>query len=284
MYRVSDNSRFLAALVVAVAAHAALLAGIDFRGFAPSETAPPITITLAGYPQSTPAITPDPVEPPTAQAAFHATDTKGSVATDGGCCMGGRRGLGPEAEPVPSEREVPDTAMGRSEPLPETPPPPLAVEPKSPATIPVSRPFAGKTAVDLARDIAALDRTDAAPADPTQRVRRLLAGATTTPEFAYYLEAWRRKVERIGNLNYPREARSRGLSGSLRLLVTITADGALRDVRVLETSGHSTLDEAAVHIVRLAAPYAPFSPKMRASTDLLEIERTWHFRNSRYSS
>ena len=169
-------------------------------------------------------------------------------------------------------------------PQPEPPPPPLDVKPRSPALAPVSRPLAGKSVVDLARDIAALDRTDAAPADPTQRVRRLLAGANTTPEFAYYLEAWRRKVERIGNLNYPSEARSRRLSGSLRLLVTITADGALRDVRVLETSGHSTLDEAAVHIVRLAAPYAPFSPKMRASTDLIEIERTWHFRNSRYSS
>ena len=241
MYRVSDNSRFLAALAIAVAAHAALLASIDFPGFAPRETARAVSITLAGYQQpTTPAVTPGPVEP--------------------------------SATPAPPA------------PTPETPPPPLNVEPPSPAPAAVSRPFAGKTAVDLARDIAALDRADAARADPTQRVRRLLAGATTTPEFAYYLEAWRRKVERIGNLNYPREARSRGLSGSLRLLVTITADGALRDVRVLETSGHLTLDEAAVHIVRLAAPYAPFSPRMRASTDLLEIERTWHFRNSRYSS
>lgn len=241
MYRVSDNSRFVAALAVAVAAHAALLAGIDFPDFAPPQTAPSITITLAGYQQpATPVITPDPVEPPATPAA-----------------------------PAPR---------------PETPRPALPVEPQGPAPAPVRRSLAGKTAIDLARDIAALNRTDAARADPTQRVRRLLAGAATTPEFAYYLEAWRRKVERIGNLNYPHEARSRGLSGSLRLLVTITADGALRDVRVLETSGHRMLDEAAVHIVRLAAPYAPFSPKMRASTDLLEIERMWHFRNSRYSS
>lgn len=239
MYRVSDNSRFVAALAIAAAAHAALLASIDFPGFAPRETAPSVTITLTGYQQPTTApVTPDPVEPKAPPAA----------------------------------------------PEPETPPAPPAREPPSPAPAPVSRPLAGRTAVDLARDIAALDRTDTARANPTQRVRRLLAGATTTPEFSYYLEAWRRKVERIGNLNYPREARSRGLSGSLRLLVTISADGALRDVRVLETSGHPTLDEAAVHIVRLAAPYAPFSPKMRASTDLLEIERTWHFRNSRYSS
>ena len=240
MYQVSDNSRFLAALAVAVAVHVGLLAGIDLPRYAPPVTPPSITITLLGYQQPTTQVaTPDPVEQPASPAA-----------------------------PAPP---------------PEPPPRPITVDPPSPAT-PVSRPLAGKSVADLARDIAALDARVPAGGDPTLRVRRLLAGTTTTPEFAYYLDAWRRKVERIGNLNYPREARARGLNGSLRLLVTITANGALHDVRVLETSGHRVLDEAALHIVRLAAPYAPFSPKMRATTDLLEIERTWHFRNSRYSS
>ena len=241
MHRVSDNSRFVVALVVAMVAHAVLLSAIDFPRFAPPETAPSVTITLAGYRQ-----------PPTPTASL---------------------------DPV-LESDVPAALATPS----ETPPPPIAVDPPSPATVPARRPFAGRTVADLARDIAAFDRAPTTRPDSTQRVRRLLAGTTTAPEFAYYLDAWRRKVERIGNLNYPREARSRGLNGSLRLLVTIAADGALHDVRVLETSGHRTLDEAALHIVRLAAPYAPFSPKMRATTDLLEIERTWHFRNSRYSS
>lgn len=240
MYPVSDNSRFLAALAVAVAVHVGLLAGIDLPRYAPPETPPSITITLLGYQQSTTQVaTPDPVEQPASPAA-----------------------------PAPS---------------PEPPPRPITVEPPSPAT-PVSRPLAGKSVADLARDIAALDARVTGGPDQTLRVRRLLAGTTAAPEFAYYLEAWRRKVERIGNLNYPSEARARSLNGSLRLLVTITADGALHEVRVLETSGHRVLDEAALHIVRLAAPYAPFSPKMRTTTDLLEIERTWHFRNSRYSS
>ena len=240
MYQASSNSRFVAALAVAAAAHAALLAGIDFPRHAPPETTHSIAISLLGYQQGTTrAASPDPVPQPVAPAA--------------------------PATP------------------PETSPPPAAVDPPRPATPPI-RPLAGRSVADLARDIVALDARATAHPEPTQRVRRLLAGTTTAPEFAYYLEAWRRKVERIGNLNYPREARSRGLSGSLRLLVTITADGALRDVRLLESSGHRMLDEAALHIVRLAAPYAPFSPKMRATTDLLEIERTWHFRNSRYSS
>lgn len=103
-------------------------------------------------------------------------------------------------------------------------------------------------------------------------------------DFAYYLDAWRRKVERIGQLNYPAEAKAKGLAGTLRLRVSIAADGALNDVRVLEGSGHAVLDAAALRIVRLAAPYAPFSPTMRAATRVLEIERTWQFRNSRLSA
>ena len=64
----------------------------------------------------------------------------------------------------------------------------------------------------------------------------------------------------------------------MTLLVTIRPDGSLHDVRVLQTSGHSVLDEAALRIVRLAAPYSPFPVDMRQSTDLLEIVRSWQFR------
>ena len=109
------------------------------------------------------------------------------------------------------------------------------------------------------------------------RVRRIVEGRTQTAEDTWYLESWRRKVERIGRLNYPEQARSNRLYGSLRLLVAIEPDGTLRDVQIVESSGHRVLDEAAVRIVRLAAPYAPFPPGMREHTDVLEIVRTWRF-------
>ena len=90
--------------------------------------------------------------------------------------------------------------------------------------------------------------------------------------------------ERIGNLNYPDEARRQRIYGSLRLLVTINRDGTLYEVQVLESSGHSVLDQAAMRIVRLAAPYAPFSGDL-AEFDRLEIIRTWRFeRGDRLSS
>ena len=112
------------------------------------------------------------------------------------------------------------------------------------------------------------------------RVKRITSLSTAASADAFYLNSWRRKIEKIGNLNYPVEARKRKLYGSLRLLVAIEADGSLRRVKILESSGHKMLDDAAVRIVRLAAPFAPFPDELRATTDLLEIIRTWQFRKN----
>ncbi len=96
--------------------------------------------------------------------------------------------------------------------------------------------------------------------------------------FAAYLDAWRAKVEEIGNLNYPEEALRRNLSGSLLLDVAINADGTLNSVRVLRSSGHKVLDDAAVRIVRLAAPFPPLPEAIRRDTDILHIPRVWRFK------
>ena len=136
--------------------------------------------------------------------------------------------------------------------------------------------MAGKSALQLARALAAGLADEPAPAADGRVLR--LTDAPTRPDFAYYLQAWRRQVERVGKLNYPGEARRRKLTGSLRLLVVIHADGGLAEARLVESSGHAVLDEAALRIVRLAAPYAPFPPRIAAQADILEIERTWRFR------
>lgn len=94
---------------------------------------------------------------------------------------------------------------------------------------------------------------------------------------AAYEESWREKVERIGNLNYPEEARRRRLTGALILDVAIRPDGSLASVKVQRSSGNRVLDEGALRIVRLAAPFAPFSESMRKRMDLLHIVRTWQF-------
>ncbi len=112
------------------------------------------------------------------------------------------------------------------------------------------------------------------------RIKRLTSLSTKSSADAYYLNSWRRKIEKIGNLNYPRQASRQNLFGSLRLMVAIRPDGSLKEVKLLETSGHQVLDDAAIHIVRLAAPFAPFPDELRQTTDVLEVIRTWQFRKN----
>ena len=98
---------------------------------------------------------------------------------------------------------------------------------------------------------------------------------------AQYLEDWRIKVERIGNLNYPIEARRQKVFGSLRLSVAINADGSLGPIEVSQSSGHRILDAAAMRIVKLAAPYPPIPGDiLKEYKDGIYITRTWTFTSS----
>ena len=108
------------------------------------------------------------------------------------------------------------------------------------------------------------------------KIHRLSAASTMRDKGAWYKEDWRKKIERIGNLNYPEEARRQQIYGSLRMMVSINRDGSLYEVLVLESSGQPLLDQAAQRIVRLAAPFAPFTGDL-SDIDRLEIIRTWKF-------
>lgn len=110
-----------------------------------------------------------------------------------------------------------------------------------------------------------------------KRPRKQFLGANASEyRFAQYEEEWRNKVERVGTLNYPPEARGK-LYGNLRLEVTIRPDGSVDQVRLERSSGLKVLDDAAFRIVRMAAPYGAFPPNIRKDTDLLVITRTWFF-------
>lgn len=111
-----------------------------------------------------------------------------------------------------------------------------------------------------------------------ERPRRKFVGSRAREDrFAFYVEAWRQKVERIGNLNYPEAAKTQKLYGRLRMTVSILADGSIEAIEINESSGFKVLDDAAKRIVELAAPYAPFPEEIRKDTDILGITRTWTF-------
>lgn len=107
--------------------------------------------------------------------------------------------------------------------------------------------------------------------------QRYITASTREYSAAAYMESWRRTVERIGNINYPEEARRQGLTGSLILDVSIRPDGSIQAIRVARSSGKKVLDDAAVRIVELAGPFAPLPADIRKDTDILHIIRTWQF-------
>ena len=110
-----------------------------------------------------------------------------------------------------------------------------------------------------------------------KRPRKKFIGARAEEyRFAQYEEDWRSKVERVGTLNYPAEARGK-IYGSLRLTVTLKPDGTVDSIELDRSSGLKVLDAAAFKIVKLATPFAVFPPDIRRDTDLLVITRTWFF-------
>ena len=106
--------------------------------------------------------------------------------------------------------------------------------------------------------------------------RKYISANTKEYEFAAYMRAWVARIERIGNLNYPDEARRQQMHGQLVLTVGLTRDGHVKSIDVIQSSGHKVLDDAATRIVHLAEPF-PALPEDKEKIDELYISRTWQF-------
>lgn len=112
-----------------------------------------------------------------------------------------------------------------------------------------------------------------------KRPRKVYIDSASTVEVAYaaYMHGWFNRIERVGNLNYPNEARLRHVHGDLLLTVGIDRDGAVKSIELVRSSGQPLLDQAAMRIVRLAAPFPPLPKDAKANGDELYITRTWEF-------
>ena len=190
------------------------------------------------------------------------------------------------AEPVPPQEIEPV-----AEPEPASPPEQetveqLAVEVEKPTSVAEETPDVVQTKRPSASELMTNSLKMAALSSEVQRKletrakrpkRTFISASTRQYKYAAYMEAWRAKVERVGNLNYPEEARRRKISGQLVLDVALNPDGKINQITIRSSSGHKVLDDAAIRIVELAAPYAPFPEAIRAETDVLHITRTWQF-------
>jgi protein TonB len=167
----------------------------------------------------------------------------------------------------------------KTEPAPEVEAAPQTPQPVAPEAPPA--PSASEI-MQRGLEIARLEAQISKQWDSYQkRPRRRFIGARTKEfRFARYVEDWRSKIERVGELNYPQAARDQKVYGSLVVTVSIKANGALEKIEINRPSGWKILDEAALRIVKLAAPFAPFPADIARDTDILSITRTWTFTRS----
>ena len=107
--------------------------------------------------------------------------------------------------------------------------------------------------------------------------RKFLSARTRESIYAEYIEGWRIRTEKVGKLNYPGQASRQRTYGKVLMNIAIRSNGSLEDVAVQRSSGHAILDDAAVRIVRLSAPYREFPEAIKKETDILHITRTFEF-------
>ncbi len=156
----------------------------------------------------------------------------------------------------------------------------------APADEPSPAPHAPSSAAELvmrSREIARLEAelSESVQAYARRPKHRFISAKTAQYRDAAYLAAWQAKIESIGTLNYPEEARRRNISGELLLDVALNPDGTLNAITLRRSSGYPALDDAAKRIVQLASPFSPFPEGMRKDTDILHITRTWQFLGNR---
>ncbi len=286
-WNLRSRPRFTLALALAAAFHALWVFGFSFElEFAPPsriERSLEIMVVRHARPGE-----------PTEEADFLAQTSQ----QGGGNAAEKRRPTSPDiASPKAATKPEPVPAESPPPAPPEPPPPAPRVisaersQPKAaPQAAPKPPPARVKRELPSVSELLASRRQEAnrITAELARKAefyakrprRKHISASTQEYKYAAYLDAWRRKVERIGNLNYPQEAKQRNLYGSLVLTVSLRADGSVERVRLLRSSGHQLLDDSAIRIVRLAAPYAPFPAEIRQETDVLEITRTWQFLNS----
>jgi protein TonB len=152
-----------------------------------------------------------------------------------------------------------------------------AAEPRPPSETPAPTDLAARS-LEMARLQARIDQQRE---EYQKRPRRMFVGARAQEfTFAQYVEDWRIKVERVGNLNYPEAAKRNGLYGTLMLTVNIFDNGKIESIQIERSSGSKVLDAAAIKIVEMSAPFPPFPEAIRKKVDILGITRSWTFTRS----
>jgi len=139
---------------------------------------------------------------------------------------------------------------------------------------------APKKPIDKKKILSNLSQLDFNVKPQTQNENlRIKNISAKSPEYIYrlYFEAWKKKVERMGSMNYPEAAKINNSFSNLVMRVTINSNGLVHNIAIIKSSGNNDLDIAAADIVRNGSPYAPFSEQMKREVDQVNITRIWKF-------
>jgi len=284
--QVSDFDRFSFTLFIALALHAIIVLGITFAPDPPRSSAETMEITLSQFDDEKDPEKADFLAQTSQQGS--GTEEKPAEMTSPQPSDVSENSIQPvqpeppsRTEPAPrQERSVVDTSASadRRAPQPET------AEPEPEEPLPVRE---KKSLMERSLEIASLEarfdqQRQAYARKP--RITRVTAASTLRSTNAAYVRNWVDRVVRVGNINYPPEARRANLYGNARILVSLRKDGTVKELAILESSGSTVLDDAAIRIVRMAAPFAPFPDSLKEDVDELEIIRTWVFGQQGLSS
>lgn len=277
---ITTTDRFGITLFFAIVVHAIIILGVSFKAFQVDESAgdaPPLDVTIVH--------TLADAKPEKADYLAQANQEGGGNTQDK---------VRPESAPVAAVSPLPSPGNADAMQLPvesQSQPEPLASSPITVDTAPTkiltgeeqpSKIEPVPVAAELVRKSMDMVQLEAELAEMTrvysksQRTKLLVPNTMSHVEAAY-LDSWQKKVELVGNMNYPDKAKQMKLSGKLLLVVSVNADGSLNGVELVRSSGHKLLDDAAMRIVKLAAPFAPLPEAIRKDTDVLKIPRIWNF-------
>ena len=272
---IGESSRLGATLVLSALVHAMLVLGI---GFAAEDAAPMVPTLDVILSQTRTELTP-------AQADFLAQANN----QGGGEHDRSTRPTAPQAGPLPQPEDgLAPRPLRAQTPAPSPPPDARVISSiRAEETVPTAQPTPDVAPAPLppgqekiARDIE-MARLAAEIQLRSQQYakrpkRKFVSASTKEYAWAQYLRGWVDRVERVGNLNYPDEARRRRIGGLVVISVGVRRDGSVESTRIIQSSNIPMLDNAAIRIVQLSTPFEPL-PKTREDPDVLHVTRTWQF-------
>lgn len=262
--------RLALTLFIATAFHALVILGVGFEAFdqaPPDKTTPTLDITVVN---PTKALPPEDYDYLAESSQDGAGNTEEKVRPQQQMIEQAPAVAPSEGKPAPTQTLTRDDSRQKIEEPAETEPDKKSEQPSA------------TELVNRSLEMLALDRqiNQSLLAYSKNPRSKFISARTKEFKYASYMRDWVAKVERVGELNYPDAARRQNLSGKLIVQVAVYPDGSVRDITIRKPSGHKILDDAAVRIVKLAAPFAPFPDSISKDTDVLYITRTWVFTSS----